>query len=134
MQRQDKYVTSTMRTIRIISEKRKIAENRKIANHALKGLQSILLILCPPFKTGPKITDMPLSAVWGTSVIFRFSKMQNDNTFHYLRNLSYRSNPAAGKLGPFDGESTLNNPRSVTAKKNTQTGVGSSEILHIFVR
>ncbi len=87
----------------------------------------------PPFKTGPKHTDMPYTALSGTSVIFRFSKMLNDNTFYYLRNLSYKNNPAAGKLGVFDEESTLNNPRSVTAK-NTQTGIGNPEILHIFAR
>ncbi len=33
--------------------------------------------------------------------------MLNDNTFYYLPNLSYRSNPAVDKLGAFDGESTL---------------------------
>ncbi len=87
----------------------------------------------PPFKTGPKSTDVPLSAVWGTSVIFRFSKMPNDNKFYCLRNLSYKNNSAACKFGVFDEESTLKNPRSVTAK-NTQTGIENPEILHIFAR
>ncbi len=73
----------------------------------------------PPFKTGPKITDAPLSAAWGTSVIFWFSKKLNDNKFYYLRNLSYRSNPAISTLGAFDWEATLKSPRSVTAKKYT---------------
>ncbi len=56
---------------------------------------------------------MPLSAVWGISVIFLFSEMLKDNDFHYLRNLSYRNNTAAGKLGVFDGETTLKNPHNV---------------------
>ncbi len=30
----------------------------------------------PPFKTEPKITDMPYTALSGTSVIFRFLKMK----------------------------------------------------------
>ncbi len=71
----------------------------------------------PPFKTGPKSTDVPLSAVWGISVIFRFSEMLKDNTFYYLRNLSYKNNPAAGKLGVFDVESTLKNFALLQRKK-----------------
>ncbi len=53
---------------------------------------------------------MPYTALSGTSVIFRFSKIQNDNNFYYLRNLCYMNNTAAGKLGVFDGESTLKKP------------------------
>ncbi len=87
----------------------------------------------PPFKTGPKHTDMPLSAVYGTSVIFRFSEMQNDNTFYFLRNLSYKNNAAAGKLVAFDGESTLKN-FALLRQKNAQTGIGNPEIIHIFAR
>ncbi len=76
---------------------------------------------------------MPLIAVWGTSVIFRFSKMLNDKKIYYLRNLSYRSNPAACKLGVFDGESTLK-ILALLRQKNAQTGIGNPVIIHIFAR
>ncbi len=87
----------------------------------------------PPFKTGPKSTDVPPSAVWGTSVIFRFSKMQNDNTIYFLRNLSYKNNTTVSKLGVFDGDSTLKN-FALLRQKNAQTGIGNPEIIHIFAR
>ncbi len=43
--------------------------------------------------------------------------MLNDKKFYYLRNLSYRSNTAAGKLGVFDGELTLKKPSLCYGKK-----------------
>ncbi len=87
----------------------------------------------PPFKTGPKHTDVPYTALSGTSAIFRFSKMLNNNTIYYLRNLSYKNNPAADKLGVFDVESTLKN-FALLRRKNTRTGIGNPVIIHIFAR
>ncbi len=74
---------------------------------------------------------MPYNALSGTSVIFRFSKMLNDNKFYYLRNLSYRNNTAAGKLGVFYVESTLK-ILALLQRKNTKTVIGNPGILHIF--
>ncbi len=46
--------------------------------------------------------------------------------------ICYRTNPADGKLVAFDWESPLNNPRSVTAKKYTDSYWKSRDSSYIY--